>query len=67
MPAAVAVAEVTGRERETKSKDVAIESVPVVEPPTEDEFDAILRRMREAVKYFQKAKLPEPSREVGGV
>nr|XP_043634311.1 uncharacterized protein LOC122605425 [Erigeron canadensis] len=60
------------KEKETKGKDMEIDPVPVVvEPPTEDEveeFFAILRRMREAVKYFEKGKssgdggkLPEPS------
>ncbi|KAI3808982.1 hypothetical protein L1987_24946 [Smallanthus sonchifolius] len=54
------------KERETKGKDVESDPV-VVAPPTEDEVDeffAILRRMREAVKYFEKSKLPDPSREV---
>ncbi|MFS8012526.1 putative protein NIM1-INTERACTING 2 [Helianthus anomalus] len=59
------------KERETKGKDVETDPVVVVPPPTEDEVDeffAILRRMREAVKYYEKEKgvrkLSDPSREV---
>ncbi|MFS7957705.1 putative protein NIM1-INTERACTING 2 [Helianthus anomalus] len=58
------------KERETKGKEVEIEPV-VVAPPTEDEVDeffAILRRMREAVKYFEKGrgggKVLDPSGKV---
>ncbi|CAH1438441.1 unnamed protein product [Lactuca virosa] len=57
------------KEKDGKGKIVEIDSV-VVPPPTEDEVDeffAILRRMREAVKYFEKGnvgcKLSDPSRE----
>ncbi|KAL8192671.1 hypothetical protein R6Q57_027504, partial [Mikania cordata] len=54
------------KERETRGKDPV-----VVPPPTEDEVDeffAILRRMREAVKCLKKdkdvvGKLSDPSRE----
>ncbi|KAK9061251.1 hypothetical protein SSX86_018431 [Deinandra increscens subsp. villosa] len=56
--------------REAKGKEVEIDPPVVVPPPTEeevDEFFAILRRMREAVKYFDKdkdvGKLPDPLRE----
>ncbi|KAK9063016.1 hypothetical protein SSX86_016886 [Deinandra increscens subsp. villosa] len=58
------------KERETKESD---DDPVVVPPPTDDEveeFFAILRRMREAVKYFEKrkggVKLLDPSREVDG-
>ncbi|KAI3799732.1 hypothetical protein L1987_35032 [Smallanthus sonchifolius] len=64
------------KERETKGKEVENDRV-VVPPPTEDEVDeffAILRRMREAVKYFEKdkdvvGKSSDPPREAedGGV
>ncbi|KAI3793426.1 hypothetical protein L1987_36045 [Smallanthus sonchifolius] len=55
-----------GERKKEKGKDPV-----VVPPPTEDEVDeffAILRRMREAVKYFEKdkdvvAKASDPSRE----
>ncbi|KAD1586187.1 hypothetical protein E3N88_42592 [Mikania micrantha] len=58
--------ELPKKERETKGKDPV-----VVPPPTEDEVDeffAILRRMREAVKCLKKdkdvvGKLSDPSRE----
>ncbi|KAI3705197.1 hypothetical protein L1987_75431 [Smallanthus sonchifolius] len=55
------------RSREVKGKDVESDPVVVVTPPTEDEVDeffAILRRMREAVKYLEKRKLTDSSQEV---
>ncbi|XP_024978091.1 uncharacterized protein LOC112515475 [Cynara cardunculus var. scolymus] len=54
------------KEREAKGKDVENDPVVVVPAPTEDEVDeffAILRRMRTAVKYFEKGKLSDPSRD----
>ncbi|KAI3721404.1 hypothetical protein L2E82_32414 [Cichorium intybus] len=57
------------KEREAKGKIVESDLV-VVPPPTEDEVDeffAILQRMREAMKYFEKghggSKLSDPLRE----
>ncbi|GKC59966.1 protein NIM1-interacting 2 [Tanacetum coccineum] len=53
-----------------KGKDVVSEPVVTVAPPIEDEveeFFAILRRMRDAVKYLEKGgggvKLPEAARD----